>query len=353
MYRGFSRVRIEAFAGVVGKKRLSTHDHGLKLGIDGKRLARLVATTGFESLSEVSPNVTVGDMAVEGFRHLSRAVNVSPGQIGALYLVTQSPDYVIPSTSYTIQQRLGLGEDALLIDLAQGCPATVLAMFKAAVLIEAGICERVLIAAGDLSTHMPPPGIDQPESYLINGEGCGLVLMGRKEPDARSGANGGEDLFFCIRSHGEMYHSIIDYSTGARPARNPEPQTAGRGFCVDGSMMELYALDIMSKEIMGFLGMTGLSVADLGVCIAQQSNRTMLRALAAVLDADDGWLPFLAGEYGNLSSASIPVVLASHGEGLGKIRSRPTLLCADGVGMATSLCIADLSATKFAGTVAL
>lgn len=337
MFASFNKVKVKAITGVVGKNRIDTYKQGQLLNIDSKRLSRLVKTNGFTGVCEVSPEITMGDLFSESVSYLLRSLNLSSKSIDSLILITQNPDYIIPSTSYSIQQKIGLSKETILIDILQGCPATVMAMLQGAALIESGVCRNVLIGAGDLSCHFPSSETSHPENYLINGDGCGLILLSYSEEPA--------NLHFQIHSHGEKWDTVIDYSSGIKASKNPEK--AKTGFFIDGVSMDIFALDTVSSEIKNFLCRCNMDFNDISYCIAQQSNKTMLKALSSVLDISSDKIPFMASDLGNLSSASIPVVLSLNFRALSDIREKPVLLSAYGVGLGTSLCVADLSETMF------
>ncbi len=354
MFASFCKVQIEAITGVIGKNRIDIKEQGLTRGLSEKKLDRIVFTTGFEKASVIPNEVTLGDMAVLGFKNLLATNSIDPSSIDVLYLVTQTPDYIIPSTSYSIQKELGLKKETMLLDIAQGCPAAIISMFNAAIMIESGLAQRALIVCGDISDHQIPKTSEQAESYLINGDACGLILLSRKATDAQKADKNDTnipDLFFEVNTHGELFKTVIDYSTGTKAFRRTDINNRDKGFCVDGTFMSVFVLDILKNELLDFVKKAQFTLADLGLCIAQQSNKTMMQALAATLDVKQDKFPFLAKNTGNLSSASIPVCLANHGDQMQQIREKFTLLCADGVGLASSFCIANLSTTNFINTL--
>ena len=75
------------------------------------RMKRMKEVMGYGEHRIVEPETCVSDMAVFGAEQLFARELAKKEEIGALLLVTDSPDHFLPPTSNIIQGRLGLSED--------------------------------------------------------------------------------------------------------------------------------------------------------------------------------------------------------------------------------------------------
>lgn len=51
-----------------------------------------------------------------------------------MIFVSQTPDYVLPATSHILQERLGLKNDILCLDINEGCSGYVTGVYTAGLL---------------------------------------------------------------------------------------------------------------------------------------------------------------------------------------------------------------------------
>lgn len=110
-----------------------------------------------------------------------------------------------------------------------------------------------------------------------------------------------------------------------------------------------FALDDVSEDIKRFMDEESRKPDDYTLCAFRQSNRQILRAISKLINVDEARLPFTAGEIGNTSVTSIPLVLtACRNMDLSNV-----FMCGFGVGFLSSMTSADLSKTRIYHTVEL
>lgn len=337
MRHSFSHVSIDAIVGIASKDRKNINEIGISYGIEERRLKRFLRTNGFKNLSIIQKKYSLGDLVTKCCTELFEKTRTDPREIDAFIVSSQTHDYLIPGTSYTLQERLNLSHDCLMFDMIQGCPGYVNSLFQAASLIESGACKKVLVCTGEVSNHEPDLTLEHLESYLEAGDGCGATLL--------SYSDNCSPLDFSIKTFGDQYKVVFDSSYGTKTARVKD-ELSTNGFEILGSDMNVFVLDKVKEHIEEFLSDKKMSFDDIGVCLSQQTSLTLINALNSVLDSPDDWIPFLASNLGNLSSASIPVFISDNENLVVKSKGKPVLLAGFGVGLASSLCIGDLKNTK-------
>ena len=106
-------------------------------------------TVGVESRRKASEKETASDMAVKAAEQLFMENNISREQIDFLLFCTQSPDYFMPSTSCTIQSRLGLPTTTGAFGYDLGCSGFVYGLAVASSFVDSGLAKNVLLLTGD------------------------------------------------------------------------------------------------------------------------------------------------------------------------------------------------------------
>lgn len=337
MYHSFEHVKIDALISVLGDSSLNVRECALKYGAEEKRVNRFININGFENLAVLSNRYSLGDMCLKACSSLLDSTNSLPSEIDAFVICSQTHDFFIPGTTFTLQEQLGLKKECLLYDLLQGCPGYINSLFLASSLIETGICKKIIVCNGEVSNHIPPASMPNVETFFETGDACSCTLLTYSSEQS--------ELLFSIENHGELHSVVMDGTYGVRAGRINDEITS-KPFSIQGDKMNVFVLDTVATHIQNFMSRAGIKFQDITKCISQQTGKTLLCALSSVLDVQDPqWMPFTAENTGNLSSASIPTVLSEAFHFKREVLSK-TLLSGFGVGLSTGLLLADLSSTQ-------
>ena len=104
----FYHGRIAAIASVVGSDRYTLGEHSSFKGSNSKNLAKLKELMGLDQRYVASESTTAGDLCCEAAEQLFAAKVSKRGEIEAVIMVTQTPDYIMPATAAVIHGKLGL-----------------------------------------------------------------------------------------------------------------------------------------------------------------------------------------------------------------------------------------------------
>ena len=101
---------------------------------------------------------TTSDLCVDAALNLITELKIKKEDIDGLIFVSQTPDYVAPSTACLIQHRLGLKNDCFAFDINLACSAYVYGLTTALSYIEhQPHIKNVLLLCGDtVSKHCSP-----------------------------------------------------------------------------------------------------------------------------------------------------------------------------------------------------
>ena len=111
-------------------------------------IPKILDKTGVRKRVISDENQTAVDMAYEAAKKLFQDKG-NYESIDLLVLVTQSPDYVLPTSACILQDKLGLSKKCMAFDVNLGCSGFVYALSIVGSLIESGVANTGLILCAD------------------------------------------------------------------------------------------------------------------------------------------------------------------------------------------------------------
>ena len=276
-------------------------------------MAKIIAATGIER-RPVAGRQTVSQLGVAAAEVLLEKLNWARETIGLLIVVTQTPDYPLPSTACVMQNALGLAKEAAAFDLGLGCSGYVYGLSVANAMMQLGGIFRTLLVTGDITTHMIS---DSNRSLApLFGDGVAVTALELSEDGSIS---------FDLGSDGSGAPYLISKTGGLA-----EPGAAE--LFMDGTQVMAFSLKQVAPSIERALAAAGRAIGDVDHVILHQANAMMIKTLGQKIKAREDQLVYAVRDFGNTSSASIPLAICDH---LNKIRPQTDLsllLCGFGVG---------------------
>lgn len=330
MYR-IKNVKVSALACALPGQKFSLTEYAPDL-IDEKTAGQIERVSGFHSLRIAPDKMTTSDLcAVSAHECLSSLWGGGVRNLIALIFISQTPDYYIPATSHILQTRLGLPESTICIDINEGCSGFITGLYTAGLIAEQ-YNGNVLLTGGDTLSKLTSPE-DRALKSILSDAGYAAVIS--------PGGNG--EMKFMFEGYGERADALIVENSRHRKTDNP--RNNGKLF-MDGAAIMNFTLSDVPRVMKNFLDESGLTVNDITLFALHQANKLMLRTIAKKMGVPEEKMPFTAGDIGNTSSASIPLMLS----GLSGSADMKCVMCAGfGMGLSVGVCTADLRDTKFLG----
>lgn len=277
------------------------------------RSLKLKAVMGYDRRRIVEGPVCVSDLAVAGFEHLFARGQLAPSDIGALVVVTQSPDYLMPGTASVIHGRLGLGHDVFCLDINQGCAGFVIGLMQAFMLLEQPAITKVALVNGDVLSRKVSPR--DRNSYPLIGDGAAITIV---ERDPAAGV-----IHASLKMDGSRGGALTIPAGGLRQPCSAETAAmhedaegnvrAADHLVMDGSAVFNFVMTEVPALVDALLRDTGTSAEAVDAFLFHQPNRFMLHKLAEKLGIPYEKMPSNVVEhYGNSSGVTIPVATASN-----------------------------------------
>ena len=288
---------------------------------------KLIKSIGVETRHVANETQTTSDLCLASAIKLLKTLNWEPDSVGALIFVSQTPDYQLPATACVLQTKLGLNNNTIAYDVNLGCSGYTYGLFLASTLLNSGV-NRVLLLVGDTISKIIRPN-DRSTELLFGDAGTATAL--NRQP--------GKSLSFTLGTDGSGFEHII-----AKDKKINDKSEKGMSSAfleMDGGEVFKFTLESVPKMINNFLLELNLSSEDIDACIYHQANRFMLKHLSKKSKFSPEQVPLSIVDFGNTSSASIPLTLCS------QIFSKrdKVLMAGFGVGLSWGCVYADISDT--------
>ncbi len=327
-----SHVRLCGVASAVPERIVEAKDFYERFG--EAEVQKIVQSTGV-SRRHISLNLCTSDLACAATSRLMDDLGWQPDSVGALVFISQSPDYLFPATSCTLHERLGLSKNCAAFDINLGCSGYTYGLWLMASLMSASRISRGLLLVGDTSNRTISP-LDRATALLFgdSGTATALELTDENSPLAAVWGTDGTGWRHIIRPAGLFRHPHTE-ATALRTEREGGNIRSDEDTYMNGAEVFSFTLREVPGLISQVLELSQWKPEEVDAFVFHQANLFMLNHLAKKMKLDLGKFPLSIGQFGNTSSASIPLTISSSLPQL-KSQSRKLVLAGFGVGLSWS-----------------
>lgn len=270
----------------------------------GSTPAQVEERIGFRQLARMAPDDCTLGLASSAVRQLLLQNALLPSSIEVLVVVTQNPDRNIPHSSAELHGILGLPDACACFDIGLGCSGYVYGLSVITAFMQAnGFKTGVLVTADPYSKV-----VDQSDknTSLIFGDGATATLL----TDAPK-------------------FTVGNFSFGTRGSEADKLACNDSVLFMNGRAVFNFAATHVPGDIKRVVEKNGLTLEGVDCFVLHQGSRFIVETVADRLSVDRQRVPFLAAEYGNTVSSSIPMMLVD----LMKVEDSKTMvLCGFGLG---------------------
>jgi 3-oxoacyl-[acyl-carrier-protein] synthase-3 len=279
-----------------------------------------------------SGDMTTSDLCNAAARQLFEADNIDPATVEGLIFVSQTPDYVLPATACGLQHRLSIPTSCAAFDVNLGCSGFVYGLSMAAAFVASGAMKRVLVCAGDTSSRLVAPE-DRSTATLFGDAGTATIV--EHDPSAKP-------MHFVLGSDGKGAEHLIIPAGGSRKPRSEgtAARTEREGgnirsdedLYMNGPEIFIFTLKEVPRLVSTTLERAGWKAEEVDAYVFHQANRFMLQHLAKKMKLPTDKVVLALEEYGNTSSASIPLAINARMRGSADAKPMKLMFAGFGVG---------------------
>ncbi len=295
---------------------------------------KIVKLAGVKTRHMADDSECSSDLCVAAAQDVLHSLQWAPSSVDALIMVTQTPDYFLPSTACLVQRRLGLSDTCAAFDVGLGCSGYPYGLWLAAMMLQGNGFRRVLLLHGETPTRFCDKS-DRTVALLFGDAGSATALEGRpSEPSSR------EPWWFCLHTDGAGAEDLILRGGGFRHRVPSDPKHSW--LYMNGANIFNFTIKRVPSLIEETLSASGLRREQVDYFVFHQSNRYIIRHLLKKVNIPEAKAPLTIGEFGSSGGPSVPLTI-TRGE-MVRPTERPLklLLLGYGVGLSWGSALVDL-----------
>lgn len=295
---------------------------------------KFISTTGIEFRHTVNGrNLCTSDLCFEAAVKLMESLSWAPSEIDCLIFVSQTPDYILPATACILQDRLGLPMDCYAMDISLGCSGWVYGLSTITSLMSNGTMKKGLLLVGDTTT-VTKSRKDKSTYPLFGDAGTATAIEYNQ---------GAEGIKFHMGTDGKGFDAIMIPDGGFRNFVTPQSfveQEVEHGIfrnrlqsILNGPAVFTFGIVKAPRSVNSLIEHFQVDKEAIDYYVFHQANLIMNEKIRTKLKIEPEKVPYSLNEYGNTSSASIPLTIVSRLNSELSVGRKNILACAFGVGL--------------------
>lgn len=244
---------------------------------------------------------TTADMAVEAAKKAVEAAGIKAEEIDMIIVSTVSSNLILPNTACFVQEQLG-AEHAICFDINTACTGFLMAYNTVQSYIRSGFIQTALIIGAEGLSNL----VDWSDrgTCILFGDGAGAAVLRADETavfdtvmhaDGRKGS-----ALVCENS----------FAARKRAFDEQREEAAEKSYIrMDGQEVFRFAVKQVPLCIQELMQKRKLTESDIDMFLLHQANKRIVESVARRIGTSIDKVPMNMMEYGNTSSACIPILL--------------------------------------------
>lgn len=293
-------IRIKGTGSAVPKKKV-TNDDLSKLMDTSDEWIR--SRTGIES-RHLAVEETTTSLSVEAAEKALKSAGISAEEIDIIVAATVTPDKFFPNLSCEVQSALG-AKNAVAFDLSAACSGFIFALDTVTMYLQNGMYKNALIIGAETLSKIMD--WNDRSTCVLFGDGAGAAVVCAEDEAQSENAPRGV-LAMEMGSDGAK-GMVLNCSN--RPVNNPfiQNDTALDYTSMNGQEVYKFAVRTVPEAIERVLEKAGLKVEDIDLFLLHQANYRIIEGVSKRLKQPMEKFPTNLQEYGNISAASVAILL--------------------------------------------
>lgn len=294
---------------------------------------KVVAMAGVKHRRVADDAICSTDLCTAAAERIIEKLEWAPETIEALILVTQTPDYFLPSSACLIHRRLNLSNQCAAFDMGLGCSGYPYGLWLAAMMIQASGFKRVILCHGETPGRFTLQS-DRSVALLFGDAGSATAIEAAA-PDNAAG------WFFAMHTDGSGYRDMIIEGGGFRNRFPEEPRQ--NYLYMNGANIFNFTIKRVPPLIMDTLKLAGAPADSIDYFIFHQSNQYILRHIIKKLSLPEEKVPIVLENYGNPGGPSVPLTITRGAMDRSNGAALKLMLLGYGVGLSWASALIELA----------
>jgi 3-oxoacyl-[acyl-carrier-protein] synthase-3 len=258
--------------------------------------AWIVSRTGIRRRYHVGPGEYTSHLALRAVEDLVEKYQARLDDVDMILVATVSPDQPMPSMACQLQARLGMPR-AGAVDLYAACAGFSYGIVMAKGLIASGTHRKVLVLGAETLSRITD--FSDRTSCVLFGDGAGAALIEAAEVG---------NIGACVTgANGE--HGSDLYISGFAETIDGQAITMNRCIVQNGRKVFKWAVTKVAEQMQVLAQKNGLSLSEIDWFVPHSANLRIIEAICAETGFPMEKTLESVVDFGNTSSASIPIAL--------------------------------------------
>ncbi len=239
---------------------------------------------------------TTASMSVTAARRAMEDAGVSAKDIDLIIVGTITGDYVTPSTACEIQAAIG-ADKAVAFDINAACSGFMFALHTADAFFQTGIYKTALILGAETLSKIMD--WNDRSTCVLFGDGAGAAIVRIDETGLLAydqGSDGAKGKVLACQNR-KNNNPLVD-----------NPMDLQYTY-MDGQEVYKFAVTTVPASIKKVVEAAGLTIEDIDYFALHQANIRIIQSVAKRLKAPEEKFPTSLDHCGNISAASVPILL--------------------------------------------
>lgn len=286
------RARIAGTGSCLPKLRVTNDDLGRIMDTSDEWIR---SRTGIGA-RHLAVDETTTSMSVAAARQALEEAGMQPEELELIIAATVSADHVVPPLSCEVQRELG-AVHAAAYDLCAACSGFVFALNTAQAYIQSGMYRKILIIGAETLSKLMD--WSDRSTCVLFGDGAGAAVVCAGEEGVLAGVQGSDGAKGMV------------LACGGRPVNHPfaSHEAVNQYVQMNGQEVYKFAVRTVPVCIDQALEKAGMQPDDIKLFLLHQANLRIIEAVAKRLKQPMEKFPVCLEECGNISAASVPILL--------------------------------------------
>lgn len=175
MKTSFYNKKITGILGILPENSYEFVDE-MEGGVTSRNL-KIMKNMGYGKRYRAKGTTTTADLCVQGTRFLFENNVIFKEEIGAIVVVTFTPDYFVPNVSNLIHKRCDLSQDVYAVDIISGCSGYADGLFEALSLLDQIHGKKILLYTSDIINRKVVENEPKYKSPPYGGDGASITIL--------------------------------------------------------------------------------------------------------------------------------------------------------------------------------
>lgn len=239
---------------------------------------------------------TTTSLAAEAAKKALADADMKPEEVELIIAATVTPDHLVPTLSCEVQREIG-AVNAVAFDLGAACSGFLFALSTAQAYISSGRFKNALLIGAEVLSKIMD--WNDRSTCVLFGDGAGAAVVRADEENichVVQGSDGAKGLVLACEN---------------RPVNNPyHKMESPLGYVsMNGQEVYKFAVRTVPATITKVLEETDLEAEEISLFVLHQANLRIIEAVAKRLKQPMEKFPVNLTECGNISAASVPILL--------------------------------------------